>query len=186
MVGTGTTRMAVSRRSLLDHGVIAAAAMILPAGGKPDEIVGPQIGDIFVTAADPQGPPVQFGAISAGAPPILAWSRDPEIGLTRSGTRLNQVLLLRVRDANGSQGRILAFSAICPHAACLVSQWIRSTNRLRCPCHGSEFDPAHAGIVVVGPSPFPLPLLPVEVVKDLVTVAGPFSAPPGGHTSRTM
>jgi rieske iron-sulfur protein len=186
MVGTGTTGMAVSRRSLLEHGGIAAAAMILPAGSKPDEMAGPQIGDIFVTAADLQGPPVQFGEIRAAAPPILAWPRDPETGLARSGTRLNQVLLLHVGDANGWQGQILAFSAICPHAACLVSQWIRSTNHLRCPCHGSEFDPAHAGIIVVDPSPFPLSLLPVETVKDLVTVAGPFSAPPGGHTSRTM
>jgi rieske iron-sulfur protein len=178
--------MAVSRRSLLDHGVAAAAAMILPVGDKPDEMAGPQIGDLFVTAVDLQGPPVQVGAIRTGAPPILVWPRDPETGLTRSGTRLNQVLLLNVRRANGWQDQILAFSAICPHAGCLVSQWIGSTNHLRCPCHGSEFDPAHGGVVVLGPSPFPLPQLPVETVKGLVAVAGPFSAPPGGHTSRTM
>jgi rieske iron-sulfur protein len=182
----GTTRMAVSRRSLLDHGVSATAAMILPVAGKRDDRAGPEIGDIFVTTIDPQGPPVQSGAVREGDAPILVWPRDPETGLTRSGTRLNQVLLLRIHDADGQQAKIVAFSAICPHAACLVSQWIRSTGRLRCPCHGSEFDPAHAGKVVAGPSPFPLPQLPVETVRSLITVAGPFSAPPGGHTSRTM
>jgi rieske iron-sulfur protein len=178
--------MAVSRRSLLDHGVRATAAMVLPVGSGSDDRVGPQIGDVFVPTADPQAAPIQSGAVREGAAPILVWPRDPETGLTRSGTRLNQVLLLRVRDAHEQQVKMVAFSAICPHAACLVSQWSRSTGCLRCPCHGSEFDPARAGKVVAGPSPFPLPLLPVEIVKNLVTVAGPFSAPPGGHTSRTM
>jgi rieske iron-sulfur protein len=178
--------MAVSRRGVLDYGLMAAAATILPAAGKTDGTAGPQIGDTFVSAADPQALPVRSSAIRAGAAPVLAWPRDPATGITRSGTRLNQVLLLRIRDAHGSQEKILTYSAICPHAGCLVSQWIGATRSLRCPCHGSEFDPAHAGTVTAGPSPFPLPLLPVEVVKDLVTVAGPFSAPPGGHTSRTM
>jgi rieske iron-sulfur protein len=178
--------MAVSRRGVLDHGVIAGVAMILPPTGKPDASAGPQIGDSFVTTADPHGRPVQSGAIREGAAPVLAWPRDPETGLTRSGTRLNQVLLLRIRDADDRRDKIVGFSAICPHAGCLVSQWIGATSHLRCPCHGSEFDPARAGIVVAGPSPFPLPLLPVEIVRDRIIVAGPFSAPPGGHTSRTM
>jgi len=186
MVRMGKTRMTVSRRSLLDHGVSAAAAVILPVPGKPGDRASPQIGDIFVSTVDPQSPPVQSDALREGDAPVLVWPQDPKTGLTRSGTRLNQVLLLRIRDANGQQTRIVAFSAICPHAACLVSQWIRATGRLHCPCHGSEFDPAHDGKVVAGPSPYPLPLLPVETVRRLITVAGPFSAPPGGHTSRTM
>jgi hypothetical protein len=123
LVGTGPTGMAVSRRRSLDHGLIAAAAMTVPAGGKPDGMAGREIGDIFVTAADPQGPPIQCGAIRTGAAPILAWPRDPETGLTRSGTRLNQMLLLNPGDANGWQGQIQAFSAICPHAACLCAVW---------------------------------------------------------------
>jgi rieske iron-sulfur protein len=178
--------MDVSRRSLLDRGVSAAAALILPVPGKPDTRVGPRIGDVFVTTSDPHGSPVQSDAVREGDAPVLVWPRDPESGRTRSGTRLNQALLLRIHDADGQQARIVAFSAICPHAGCLVSQWIRAASRLRCPCHGSEFDPAHDGEVVAGPSPFPLPRLPVKTVKKLITVAGPFSAPPGGHTSRTM
>jgi rieske iron-sulfur protein len=178
--------VAVPRRRLVGHGLIAATIMTLPAASGSDRIVGPQMGDIFLRAAEPQGPPIRSSAISEGSAPVLAWPGDPETGLARSGTRLNQVLLLRLHGANERPDEILALSAICPHAACLVSQWIRSTRHLRCPCHGSEFDPARAGIVTAGPSPFPLPSLPVETVKDLVTVAGPFSALPGGHTSRTM
>jgi len=186
MVRTGTTRMAILRRHLLDYALLAATAMIVPGGSNAGGATGPQIGDMFVTAAAPQGPSVRASSVRVGAPPILAWPRDPETGLARNDTRLNQVLLLQTRDANRQPGQLLGFSAICPHAACLVSQWVSAGSRLRCPCHDSEFDATHAGTVVAGPSPFPLPLLPVQTVKDLLIVAGPFSAPPGGHTTRTM
>ena len=159
---------------------------MLPVPGKPGDRIGPQIGDVFVPTANPQGPPVQSGAVREGDAPILAWPRDPETGLARSGTRLNQILLLRIHDPNGQQTSIVAFSAICTHAGCLVSQWIGAAGHLRCPCHGSEFDPAQAGKVVAGPAPFPLPRLPVATDNHLITAAGAFTAPPGGHTSRTM
>jgi rieske iron-sulfur protein len=109
---------------------------------------------------------------------------DPESGVVRDEARFNQVLVLRVAVENSD--RIVAFTAICPHAGCVVSDWVAQSAHLHCPCHGSEYDPAKNGIVVGGPSPLPLPSLPVKIVDGLVTVAGPFSAKPGGHTSRTM
>jgi rieske iron-sulfur protein len=179
-------RVAVPRRRLLGRGVLAAGIMTLPAARRSNDVAGPQIGDVFVSVTEPQGAPIRSDALSEASTPILAWPRNSETGVTRSDSRLNQVLILWLRGANEAKGDILAFSAICPHAGCLVSQWIRASRHLRCPCHGSEFNPTRAGIVTAGPSPLPLPSLPVETVKDLVTVAGPFSAPPGGHTSRTM
>lgn len=61
---------------------------------------------------------------------------------------MNQILLLRVPD--GPTEELVAFTAICPHAAGLVSEWVAQTCRLHCPCHGSEYDPAKAGMVVAG------------------------------------
>jgi rieske iron-sulfur protein len=118
----------------------------------------------------------------------LVWPKDRKTGLVRDGARFNQVLLLRVLDdaVHEQTDKLVAFSAICPHAACLVSGWVAQAGRLHCPCHGSEYDPMRGGAVVAGPAPLPLPALPVRVDNGVVTVAGPFSARPGGHTSRTM
>ena len=175
--------MTVSRREVMDLGVMAAAAVSLPAVASPDRTAGPQVGDIFVLMSE-HNTPLRAEAIRPGAAPVLAWPMDPKSRVVRDGTRLNQVLVLRVAMENSD--RVVAFTAICPHAGCIVSDWVAQSSRLHCPCHGSEYDPAKNGIVVGGPSPLPLPSLPVKIVDGLVTVAGPFSAKPGGHTSRTM
>ena len=173
----------ILRREVMDLGLMAAAAITLPAGAPPDPTIGPQLGDIFVSTTD-RAVPVRAEAIQPGAAPVLAWPMDRESRIVRDGARFNQVLLLRV--AMQLSAEIVAFTAICPHAGCAVSDWIAQTSHLHCPCHGSEYDPAKNGLVVAGPSPFPLPSLPVQIVDGLVTVAGPFSARLGGHASRTM
>jgi rieske iron-sulfur protein len=180
--------MIVSRRGMLDLGLIAAATVTLPGAAMPDRTDGPQLGDGFVPVSDPGGPALRPEAIRRGAAPILVWPMDRQTGLVRDGARFNQVLLLRVLDevVNQQTDKLVAFSAICPHAACLVSGWVAQACRLLCPCHGSEYDPMRGGTVVAGPAPLPLPALPVRVVDGVVAVAGPFSARPGGHTSRTM
>jgi rieske iron-sulfur protein len=175
--------MVVSRREAMDLGLTAAAAVILPAATTPDRTVGPQLGDIFVPDSN-RGVPLRAEAIQLETAPVLAWPMDRESGAVRDGARFNQVILLRV--ATEKSDEIVAFTAICPHAGCVVSDWVAQTSHLHCPCHGSEYDPAKNGIVVAGPSPLPLPSLPVQIVDGLVTVAGPFTARPGGHTSRTM
>jgi rieske iron-sulfur protein len=175
--------MIVLRREAMDLGLMAAAAVTLPAAAMPDRTARPQPGDIFVSVSD-RKTPLRAEAVHPGAAPVLAWPMERESRVVRDGARFNQVLLLRV--AMEKTGEIVAFTAICPHAGCTVSEWKAQTSYLHCPCHGSEYDPAKNGMVVAGPSPFPLPTLPVKIVDGLVTVAGPFSAPPGGHTSRTM
>jgi rieske iron-sulfur protein len=167
----------------MDLGLMVAAAVTLPVAAMPDRTAGPQLGDIFVSTSN-QSAPLRAEAIRVGAAPVLAWPMDRESGVVRDGARFNQVLLLRVARKNSDE--IVAFTAICPHAGCTVSEWLAQTSHLHCPCHGSEYDPAKNGIVVAGPSPLPLPSLPVKIVGGLVTVTGPFSARPGGHTSRTM
>jgi rieske iron-sulfur protein len=189
----------VSRRRVLDLGLGAATTAMIPAAeaataeaaaasaAAPGQASGPQLGDALVAVSDPTHAPLTPGAVQRGAPPILAWPMDPRTGMVRNGAKFNQVLVLRLAgdrdEAHG--GRLVAFSAVCTHAGCIVSAWRAANRLLLCPCHGSEYDPARAAAVVAGPAPLPLPRLPLAVVGGLVAVGGPFSAAPGGHTART-
>jgi Rieske Fe-S protein len=183
------TKMVLSRRGLLDAGLGAATTVMIPAASEAADgrRLRPQLGDALVAVADPTHAPLRPGEVRRGAPPVLTWPMDFKTGLVRNGAVFNQVLLLRLEgdrdEAHG--GSLVAFSAICTHAGCVVSAWLAANRRLLCPCHGSEYDPARAASVVAGPAPFPLPRLPVAVADGLIVVAGPFSAAPGGHTGRT-
>lgn len=60
-----------------------------------------------------------------------------------------------------SAGTFCAFSSICPHQGCLVTEVVDNT--ITCPCHGSQFAAAD-GAVLRGPAQQPLP--PREVTVD--------------------
>lgn len=64
-------------------------------------------------------------------------------------------------------GQYVALSTYCPHAGGRVSE-ISSRGFLRCPLHGSEFDPA-TGAVKVGPSNQGLGTQKIAVDGDKVT-----------------
>jgi Rieske Fe-S protein len=144
----------------------------------------PQPGDVLVklgAAADPK--PLAPGDLPLGGPQVLAWPMDPASKTVRDGSRLNKVLLLRLapdgfdaatraRSADG----IVAYSAICPHAGCDVSQWLAQAQRLECPCHFSQYDPKAGGKVVGGPTPRPLPALPLKSADGRLVVAKPFTS----------
>jgi Rieske Fe-S protein len=56
-------------------------------------------------------------------------------------------------------GEFRAFSNVCTHAGCGITDY--REQRMRCRCHGSEFD--EEGINVAGPAPAPLTRLPLTV-----------------------
>ena len=112
----------------------------------------------------------------------MAWSMDPVDKTLRNGTRFNRVMLIRLdpeklseqtksRAADG----VVAYTAICPHAGCEVSDWVAAEQHLFCPCHDSTFDPRDGGRVLDGPAPRALPALPLKVVDGKLTVAQPFT-----------
>jgi rieske iron-sulfur protein len=181
--------MVLSRRCLGELGMTMTAALAYPRVALPNPLPGPQPGDALALAANPDGPALRPEDVHAGAAPLQVWPKNLRTGIVRNTPfSFNEVLVLRLAtDSEKTKaGRLIGFSGICTHAGCLVSEWNAARSHLHCPCHGSEFDPVRDGAVVAGPAPVPLPELPLRVQDGIVLVAGPFSAPPGGHTSRTM
>lgn len=65
-------------------------------------------------------------------------------------------------------GQFKAFTAVCTHQGCTVSNV--SDNVIHCPCHGSAFS-AVDGSVKNGPAPTPLAAKTVSVSGDTLTVS---------------
>lgn len=59
-----------------------------------------------------------------------------------------------------------ALSNVCTHAGCGIYQF--ANNRMKCQCHGSEFDTQ--GKNVVGPAELPLQNYPVALSGNILTV----------------
>jgi rieske iron-sulfur protein len=175
------------RRTLLKAGFKAGLGLGLtprPAIGQDDPAsIRPKEGDLLVKAGDSMKKPLTPDDIRFGAPPIMAWAMDPKDGTVRSGSRLNQVLVLRL-DAKrlNPQTRlravdgVVAYTAICTHTGCEVDDWLGDEQVLHCLCHGSKFDPTDSGRVVEGEAPRPLPALPLKVDRGRLLIAGPFTA----------
>jgi thiosulfate dehydrogenase [quinone] large subunit len=61
-----------------------------------------------------------------------------------------------------NSGQFVAYDATCTHAGCQVD-YDADSQRLVCPCHGAEFDPAQQGAVVHPPADTPLPALALYI-----------------------
>lgn len=173
------------RRRTVLHGC-CGLALALHARARADETdaasAPPQAGDRLVFAfGDRAGQTIAPADVALDAQQILAYPFDPSAQRARDGTRLNQLAVVRValerltpatlaRSADG----VVAYSGVCTHTGCDVTDWRGAERRFKCPCHESEFDPADAARVVGGPAPLPLAALPLTVEGDALVVAGPF------------
>jgi rieske iron-sulfur protein len=142
----------------------------------------PDKGDLLVYASgDKAREIIALADLPVGGPPVIAWPMDTASKSLRDGSRLNQVILVRL-NAEGldeatrarSADGVVGYSATCTHALCPVSGWNAEKHVLRCPCHNSEYDPGRAGQVVFGPAPRPLPALPLTVTDGALAAAGKF------------
>jgi rieske iron-sulfur protein len=144
----------------------------------------PQEGDRLVFAdGDQKGTLIRLDALLVGGPPVTAIPQDASSGTVRDGSRLNQILLVRLDPARlkgdtqerSAQG-VVAYSAVCTHAGCDGFAWAAEKQLFKCPCHDSEFDPADGAKITGGPATRRLPALPLKIADGLVVVAGAFTA----------
>lgn len=152
------------------------------ASSDPAAQLPPQVGDFLTNAfGDKAGQPLTADEVPLEQKQIFAFAQDPATGLVRNGSRMHQLVLIRLdtaamtaataaRSANG----VVAYSGMCSHTGCDVTDWNGDIKRFQCPCHESQFDPHDGARVVGGPAPWQLAALPLKEVDGKLVVAAPF------------
>ena len=122
---------------------------------------------------------VAYDANEAGVPPDGQQAKKkPEPEPERVGTVLGAATDIpvgggaiytaaKVVVTQPTRGQYRAFSAVCTHEGCIMSQVANGT--IDCPCHGSEFK-ITTGAVVTGPAPSPLPKKQIKIVNGMVVL----------------
>jgi Rieske Fe-S protein len=176
----------IRRRSAIEVGLCLVLAPRVVCAQTDAKRERPREGDLLVAIGNTTPEPLKPDDVPPSGKLTMAWPLDPTDNTVRDGSRLNKVLLLRLdpesfdpatRD-RAAEG-VVAYSAICTHAGCDVIDWHPESQRLECPCHNSQFDPASAAKVVSGPAPRSLPALPLKITDGRLVVAKPFTGRAG-------
>ena len=145
---------------------------------------GINAGDLLVTTRDDTGTPLKASDVKLGGKPLLVYPFDMDTKKPRSESRLNKLLLVRVDPKDLSEEArassvdgVLAFSAICTHQGCDVTEWKASEKTLLCFCHASQFNPFNNGAVAVGPAAKALPSC--SLVEKTACWCWPVASVPG-------
>ncbi|MSR13708.1 MAG: ubiquinol-cytochrome c reductase iron-sulfur subunit [Gammaproteobacteria bacterium] len=177
------------RRALLKSlGLVASGLLPRMGAGAPTDPtkLAPQLGDeLWFPSWEATSRPIVADEVLFNGAPLTAVPYDPIAKVLRESSRLNQILVVRIAPTTDTKSGVLAYSGICTHAACAVSEWNSESRQLLCPCHGSAFDPAARGAVTGGPARRALPTLPVTITNGKLVVAGSFSAAVGAKKSWT-
>src|SRR3954463_3469777 len=167
--------MSSNRRTVLQAALGTSLGLLLPEISRAQDSdprnARPREGDRLVYAdGDKKNTPIKLDALAVGGPPVTAMPQDAASGTVRDGSRLNQILVVRLdparlqgeTQARAAQG-VVAYSAVCTHAGCDGFAWEADKQMYKCPCHDSEFDPADAAKVTGGPATRRLPALPLKI-----------------------
>ena len=181
------SRRALILTALATGACIAASKSVVAADDdQPGSDERPQKNDLLVVSeGEHAGDVIKPQDLKPGGPPLRAWPKDPKTSVIRKGSRLNEVLVVKLDPAeldDDSRSRaadgIVAYSAICAHAGCPVTAWVKGAagdkDVFKCVCHNSEYDPRQGAQVVFGPAPRRLAALPLSMADGSLTVAGPF------------
>jgi ubiquinol-cytochrome c reductase iron-sulfur subunit len=182
----------VSRRGLIAGAGAAAGAAFVAAAAAPLSSLGPRLHHIHDTPwhrgvglVDDQGRPYRADDIALGSMyTALPEHGDPEhLGAGLIVVRLPRTdIHLPLRRRGWAPQGILAYSKICPHAACAISLYRYPTYAptstqpaFTCPCHYSTFLPGEGGRLIFGPAGRALPQLPLMIdAGGHLRAAGPF------------
>jgi rieske iron-sulfur protein len=180
-----------TRRSLILTALATAASVAAPKPAaaeedQPGSDERPQKADVLVfSEGEHEGEVIRPQDLKLRGPLARAWPKDPKTSVIRKGSRLNEVLIIRLDPAelddetraHAADG-IVAYSAICSHAGCPVTAWVKGAEGdqdvFKCVCHNSEYDPRHSAEVVFGPAPRRLAALPLAIAEGSLTVAATF------------
>jgi len=168
----------------------AAAVRLVPRIVVTPDQEPPVQGDLLVFAQGARsGQVLTVNDVPPDALQVFAWPMDPGSKVVKRGDIHNLTLLVRAGNVSWFTSdeklhtfkNVAAYSAVCPHLCCTVSDWRTGPTDggahgvLLCPCHLSRFDPWAGGRVLGGPSPRPLPILPLMPdPQDRLVVAGGF------------
>jgi rieske iron-sulfur protein len=180
------TRRTVILTALATAAGVAACTPAVADEDQPGSDERPQKADVLVFAeGEHAGEVIKPQDLKLGGPPVHAWPKDPKTSVIRKGSRLNEVLVIRLDPAElDDETRawfadgVVAYSDTCTHAGCPITGWVKGATGdkdvFKCFCHNSEFDPRQSAQVVFGPAPRRLAALPLAVTDGALTVAATF------------
>jgi Rieske Fe-S protein len=190
--GAEQTRRMLLLGALATTACLGCSTLARAGEDPPGSDERPQEGDVLVfSEGDHEGKLVTAADLPAGGPPVHAWPKDPKTSVVRNASRLNEILIVRLDPAEFDEKTreravdgIVAYSAICAHAGCSVTAWVKSDvgdkEVFKCMCHNSEYDPRAGAQVVFGPAPRRLAALPLALADGSLSVAGNFIGKVGG------
>ena len=150
---------------------------------KPPEKKRPQEGDFLAfQKGEKKGEIIREEHVPMEGPVVMAFPMDPETGIIRKKSRLNQVLILRVEPSSLSEktqvnavNGIVAYSSVCSHQGCVINTWNEEKQRILCMCHGSGFDARNEGKALNGPAVRRLAGLPLTTQDGVLVVREKFN-----------
>ena len=164
---------------VVPQGGSAPSAMAVPSTGRSTG--APSDGGMPASAGPANTRPASPGPASTGpasAGPANTRPAKESGSATVTGTVLAAVREIpvgggkifsaeRVVVTQPARGQYRAFSAVCTHVGCILSEVANGT--IDCPCHGAEFKITN-GAVVTGPAPSPLPPKQIKIVNGQVVL----------------
>jgi rieske iron-sulfur protein len=167
-------------------GLTALGSLAAPLAGLTRVFERTYTGPIYsdgVPLVDAEGERIEPNRLAEGE--VMTAFPEPRPGIEQAPT-----LLARFPEGafgGGTRAEFVveghaAYSKVCTHAGCMVSEQEGET--MVCPCHFGKFDLPNGAAVTGGPPPRALPQLPLTVHGDGYLVAtGDFEGPvgPGGE-----
>jgi len=179
----------LKRREALQAGLGACASLLLGRTcAQSSSLVA--AGDVLVYASgDMADQPILANQVGLNKA-LNAYPMDPVSQVVKKDLKTLIVLVRldpKTLDANTAKyaaNGFVAYSAICTHQGCPISQLGEVGSRkgkLVCTCHGAVFDPTAGAKVLGGQAKRPLALLPLRLQGQNLVAAGGFIGKVGAN-----
>ena len=156
-----TDSLATRRGVLAGVGLVGLAGAITACGGGSSSSQPGGGGTTQAASSSTAGAASSAAGSSAGGAAAGALATTSQIPVGSGMIFTSQQVVV----TQPSSGEFKAFSAVCTHMGCIVTQI--SDGTIDCPCHGSQYS-IKTGDVVAGPAPKPLPAKQIKVTGDSI------------------